>query len=225
MLGGWGMDVSLINEIIPWICEFAFFLGLLPQIFLNYKIKSASGISDLYLVGYFTGYFINIFYVYGCDFPLSYKVFVPLCLLAVVFLIFQKFLYSNLWHNVRALKLYFTDFIILFLLVPLMFYFPQIVGHVSGWLLIIIWTLYQFPQIFSIYRKKSVRGFSFMLVTLIGLGNLVEFIVAIVLDLPMQTFLISFRGMLIYLIFCLEFWWYSKDFRFVPKMNFLKTKK
>ncbi|MBD3231959.1 hypothetical protein GF322_04870 [Candidatus Dependentiae bacterium] len=203
------MSIDFIHNIIPWITKVLFFGALLPQIFLNYKIKSANGLSDLYLIGYFSAYFLNVFYVFGLNFPFAYKIFAPLCLFAVIFIILQKVLYSNLLINIKVLKLYITDLLILLIFVPFIFFFPIKIGHLAGWVLILIWSLYQFPQIYKIYKNKSVQGFSFFLVTLIGLGNLFEFIVAILFDLPLQTFFISVRGIIIYIIYCLEFWSYK----------------
>ena len=204
------IDNDLILTIIPWVSEISFFAGLLPQIFLNYKIKSAAGLSDVYLILYFSAYVINIFYVYGLDLTSAHKAVAPLYLFAVTIMIFQKFFYNNVLANFKAAKLYYFDFIILLVFIPFVFMFPQTIAHAAGWALIVMWTLYQFPQIFKIYRNKSVAGFSFLFVSLIGIGNVVEFIVAMILKLPIQTIFITIRGMIIYLVYCFQFWKYRK---------------
>ena len=49
-----------MQEIIPWIVNICYVGALIPQIFLNYKVKSTRGLSDLYLLGYLNGYAINL---------------------------------------------------------------------------------------------------------------------------------------------------------------------
>ena len=89
------MDIGLIKNIIPWISEFAFFIALLPQIILNYRMKSTSSLSNLFLIFYFAAYAINVFYIFGLNLPFAYKVLSPLCVVAVLIVIIQKFYYDR----------------------------------------------------------------------------------------------------------------------------------
>ncbi|MFC1894583.1 PQ-loop repeat-containing protein [Candidatus Dependentiae bacterium] len=198
------------SDIIIWGSEICFFIALLPQIILNYKIKTAGGLSDIYLICYFSAYVINLFYIYGLNFPMAYKVVAPFSLLAVFVMILQKSFYNNIFQNYKIAKWYYIDFLLLISFIPFVFLFPVVIGHFAGWIIFFIWCFYQFPQVFKIYTNKSVAGFSFILVSLIGFGNLIEFGVAIIFKLPVQTLFITVRGMIIYLIYCLEFWKYRK---------------
>jgi hypothetical protein len=189
-----------------WLLNIAYCLSLLPQIILNYRLKTTKGLSDLYILGYFCGYFLNIFYVYTLPFPLPYHALAPITFAVVSFMLFQRFLYKDAYN-----KIYYAAAFFLLIFYMLIFIInPLVAGHLAGWLLVLIWSLYQLPQAIAIYSKKSVVGFSFLLVTLIGMGNIVEFTMCILLKLPVQQFLIALRGIIFYTIFCLQFWLYGK---------------
>lgn len=189
-----------------WFLNIAYCLSILPQIVLNYRLKTTKGLSDLYILGYFCGYFLNIFYVYLLLFPLPYRAISPITFLVVSFMLLQRFLYKDAYNE----NYYITAFLLLTLYVIFVLINPLVAGHIAGWLLVLIWSLYQLPQAIAIYSKKSVVGFSFILVTLIGLGNIIEFTMCIVLKLPVQQLSIALRGIIFYAIFCVQFWLYGK---------------
>ena len=111
--------------------------------------------------------------------------------------------------SLRSLKLYVADFSIVLFAVPFLLFYPKASGMFAGWLAAIFWSLYQWPQVYKIHKAKSVQGFSFMLVSLIGLGNLIDFFIAYSLNWPVQSMVIALRGVCIYLIFCFQFWKYA----------------
>jgi len=203
-------DIEWLTQIFLWVVNFSYVLALLPQIILNYKIKSTNGLSDLYLVGYFSGYATNFFYVYAKNFHTAFKVRAILAVFVVSIMIVQRFFYNRSSVKTQTKKLYAVDFLFFLLLIPFVFKYPRIIGEVTGWALVFIWSFYQLPQVFKIYKTKSVEGFSFILVSLIGIGNLVELILAYIMNHPIQTYVIAIRGIIIYCIFCFQFWLYYK---------------
>ncbi len=48
-----------------------------------------------------------------------------------------------------------------------------------------------------------------MLATLVGVGNVVELLISFNFKLPLQTSIIALRGVLVYIIFCILFWFYE----------------
>jgi len=87
---------------------------------------------------------------------------------------------------------------------------PWLVGNIAGWVGISIWAIYQIPQVIKIYSQRSVFGFSFLLASMVGFGDSLELLVSLFLGLPFQSVLNNIRGILIYLIFCVQFWLYKK---------------
>jgi uncharacterized protein with PQ loop repeat len=156
-------------------------------------------------LGYFNGYTAYLFYVYGLNFPLAYKAVAPITLFTVCIIIFQRFFYKVPGSS----KLYFYYFMLIFFIVPLFWKYPLGFGKLAGWVSMLTFSIYQLPQVFKIYKTKSVHGFSFYLITAIAIGNFVEFIISVMLSWPLQSILISLRGLVIYFIFCFQFWKYS----------------
>ncbi|MFH1461824.1 MAG: PQ-loop repeat-containing protein [bacterium] len=193
-----------LNLFFPWIAQIIFFSSILPQIRLNFKLKSTKGVSDFLILGYFYAYTLYIFYAYCLNLPLAHKVMVPLSLVLVFIMIFQRFYFSD--KKDYALKLSFLLSIVFFLsLIPVALKNSYIVGHISGWIMISIWATYQIPQVFKNYSRRSVHGLSFSLLSITAFGDFTEFLVALYLGLPPQTYLSNFRGLCVYLIFVFQF--------------------
>ncbi len=104
--------------------------------------------------------------------------------------------------------LYIFNGLIAMLILPYAFRHPWFVGNLAGCVGIMIWAIYQIPQVFKIHLNKSVVGFSFLLVSMVGFGDTLELLVAISLGMPWQTIINDMRGILIYSIFCVQFWLY-----------------
>ncbi len=194
---------------VAWIANTLYFASILPQIWLNYKLKSTAGLSDLMIIGYIAGYSASFFYVFLLGLPLAYKILVPISFAVASILMFQRFHYAKSPFQTRLLVGYFSVAIVVMLLIPLAYYYPKIVGHASGWFCAIIWTVYQIPQIAKIWMTGSVLGFSFGLPSIIVIGNIVELAGAVIGGFPFQTVLIDLRGLLVYVIFCFQFWYFS----------------
>ena len=193
-----------------WLVNTLFFVGLLPQIALNYRLKSARGISDLMLLGLLAGYTAFLFYVFGLNLPLSYKILTPLTVIATVIMVVQRFYYD--WA--RDGKIFFSYLIFggtCLMTVPFMFTYARPIGNVMGWVTTVIWAVYQIPQGVKIYLAKSTRGFSFAFASIMALGVFIEFISALILDLPIQTIVSTLRGLAAYGIYCILFYIYRRD--------------
>ena len=64
---------NYIVQLSVWGALSFYFIALVPQIILNYRLKSADGLSDLYLWAFFNGYVAEVFYVFFvCLLPTGY---------------------------------------------------------------------------------------------------------------------------------------------------------
>ncbi|MCK4651210.1 PQ-loop repeat-containing protein [Candidatus Babeliales bacterium] len=201
---------DVVANAIIWVILIISIVSIVPQIFLNYKTKSANGLSDFYLISYISGYTVQLFYVYCLDFPIVYKIMVPISFFLVAILVFQRFFCFKYKIVCYSIRLYCANFFSIFLLVILAIRFPYKIGHLAGWISFVIWTVYLLPQVYKIYSKKSVEGFSFTFVFLSVLGNLLELISILILGLPVQSILIALRGLIFFVLFCFQFWLYGK---------------
>ncbi len=191
-----------------WGAHFFYLVSFLPQILLNYRLKSLRGLSDLYLFAFFNGYVAEVFYVYCLGLPFAYRVMIPVCMLAMGVVIYQRFHYGTNTEFKRLFLIYGANLLCMFLLFPVAIKYSYYIGNFFGWMATLIWCTYQFPQVVKIFSTKSVHGFSFGLATMIGLAAALELSIGVTLGLPYQTIINSTRGVLIYLVFCLQFWLY-----------------
>ena len=202
--------IELVAIMATWFARILFFVGFLPQILLNYKLKSVRGLSDLLIIGYLNGYIAAMYYAFCLYMPLSFRVMIPLAFFAPSLIVVQRFLYADYkdHKDKRALFLYSLDILFAASFIPIAMKSPVLVGYICGWLMAIFWGLYQLPQVVKVFCEKSVKGFSFSLISFVAIGNAVELGGALVLGLPMPTLLNDVRSLFIYLIFCLQFWIY-----------------
>ena len=210
---------NFIAYLTTWIAHTLFFLGIIPQIMLNYKLKSTEGLSNLLLIGYLNGYIAYCYYTFCLNLPIVYKVMVPISTATMLILIFQRFLYLSSFVKKEKffLGLYFLNIFIALALIPIAKNYPIVFGYFFGWLMMFIWATYQIPQIVKVFVEKSVQGFSFGLVSLIGIGDIFECVGGLILGLPIPTLLNDFRGIFIYLLFCIQFWLYKNKNKIVEQ--------
>ena len=195
-------------DITIWAIKILFWAGLLPQLFLNYKQHSTRGMSGVMLWGYFNGYLTATFYVFCINLPLAYKFMIPVSLLTVSVMVVQRFIYDKDFGQLRyyVASVFLSSIGLLF-----MFSHTTLVGNLFGWASVLIWAGYQLPQIYKIYFEKTVVGFIFLLVSAIGIANLIETGIAAGYGLPTQSVLSGLRGGLIYAVFCSQFLLYRKN--------------
>jgi len=193
-----------------WIIHILYFICLIPQIMINYKMKSGTGISDAFLFCYLNIYLLLPFYIFGLDLPMAYKVLVPLQGVATLVLIGQR-LYYDKSPNLKKLKLcYGCNFFAFFPFVPVAIGSPLLVGVPFGWVGYTFAFVSQIPQAIKIHREKSVKGFSFLFVLFNGIAAILEVVVAFVLELPLPTRISAMRGVFFFVVFCWQFALYRK---------------
>lgn len=187
------MDITGILHYLLVLSQSLYMTCLLPQVVTNYKIKSGTGLSDLFAIGYLNGHFAQLFYVFCLNLPIGYKIFVPVQFLIVLVLIFQR-LYYDRFAN-RALTLFYAvNIACAIALIPVACRIPLLCGTTNGWLSLIIFSLSQIPQVYKIYTTRSVQGFSIMFVVVMGCGSVLELLGSIFLGLPIQTIFNAVRN-------------------------------
>lgn len=204
--------LNLFINYTPWIANFLFFIAIIPQIVLNHKMKSTSGLSDLLLIGYLNGYITTLYYCFCLDLPMAYKILVPIAAIALIIMIIQRFYYADFQKkDTLLLGIYFLNLGLAIGILPYTLKNPIFIGNIAGYFMALIWATYQLPQVVKIFLEKSVLGVSFSLIALVTLGNFLELIAAIYLNLPVQTILNDLRAILIFIIFVIQFKIYPKN--------------
>jgi uncharacterized protein with PQ loop repeat len=196
-------------EFFLWLAQIFYFACFVPQIFTNYRLKSGRGISELMLIAYLNTYFCLTIYIFCLNLPLAYKIMVPVQGVAGLILILQRIFYDFKTEK-RMLFFYSANSLVFILLIPYAFKNPMYVGHFLGWVSFVLTLCNQLPQVFKIYREKSVEGFNFLFAFFTGLAAAIETTVAVVAGLPIQTLFMAMRGVVLFLIFSWQFRIYKK---------------
>lgn len=197
------MNLEFLASNIIWLVYGIYCFGLLPQIFLNYKLKNATGMADGMLFGYFAGYTTQLFYVFALNLPLAYKVMVPMSCMVVIIMMIQRFYYNR--TSFTQILSFGMIMVFLITYTPYFLMSDMPGGAAFGWASALIWGVYQIPQILKLYRQKSFKGFSFVFISLMAVALSLEFTSALILDLPLQTVISNIRGLVIYCIFFIQF--------------------
>lgn len=198
------LSPSSIASFSLWIVNAVYACGIIPQIVLNYRLKTVSGVSDLMLWGYIAAYITQIMYIFALNLVLPYKVLVPFGAFLIVLVIAQRFYYDRSYSRYLIFS-YGALALASIAALPLCYFFPHLVGHIMGWIAVVLWSVYQIPQGVKMFFEKSTHGFSFWFATMMAIGVSVELVSAFVIGLPWQTIFIAGRGLIGYAIFCLEF--------------------
>lgn len=202
------MNTSII-DVCMWISQFLYFLCFVPQIVTNARLRSASGLSHGLLIAFFNGYGAFFLYSYALGLPFAYQLLAPLQGVALLVLIFQRFWYAR--HERIALGIigYILNALFYLAWIPFVIKQPAIVGGIFGWVSFVLFLINQFPQAIKVHREKSVVGFSYTFVLIQGTASLLETVVSLVAGLPVQTFMMALRGVIMFGFFSLQFVWYK----------------
>ncbi len=187
------MDMVAFAGYFLILSQLLYMVCLLPQVVTNYTVKSGTGLSDLFAIGYLNGHFAQLFYVFCLDLPMGYKIFVPVQFSIVLILIFQR-LYYDRFVNRTLTIFYAVNIVCALALIPVACRIPLICGVAHGWLALIIFSLSQIPKIYKLYSTRSVQGFSFLFVVVMGCGSVLELAGAMILGLPTQTIFNAVRN-------------------------------
>lgn len=205
-----GMVTSIFNpNILIWVAQFLYTICYIPQIAINYKLKTGKGLSDLFLLAYLNMFITLLFYAFCTGLPPAYKFFYPLQTAAMLVIIFQRLWYDNTSSAKAYWLMYAINIAIPLVLIPYAAGNCNVVGQVTGWTFFIISIISQLPLVIKIYSTKSVQGISFAFLLITGIAGMVEFYVALKLGLPIQTVLGASRVILFFIIFCIQFLLYK----------------
>ncbi|MBD3272820.1 hypothetical protein GF385_00515 [Candidatus Dependentiae bacterium] len=192
------------------VANLIFMLSLLPQIFLNYRIKSTKGLSDIFILASLNGQFSYLVYAFIKDLPFIYKIINPIYAFLLSIIIFQRFYYSDKSLNdKKILRIYLLNIFILFSIAFFIFTGLTNLGYLLGWIPVGIGLWKKVPQMFKVYKAKSVYGFSLFFIVLSLLSYTFETSAGLILNLPAPVLFNDLRGFFVNLVFLMQFWVYK----------------
>lgn len=198
-------------QTLIWVAQILYFICFIPQIWINYKLKSGRGLNDLFLLAYLNTMLSLLFYAFCIGLPAAYKFMYPLQTFAVLILIFQRLFYDKFSYAKYYWFLYFINLAIPATLIPYAVANYSITGNITGWIFLSISLVNQLPLVAKIASSKSVKGISFDFLLITGIAGVIEFYVALRLGLPIQTIFGSARVIAFFIIFCVQFLLYKNS--------------
>lgn len=148
----------------------------------------------------------QIFYIFLLKLPLAYYVMVPLYTMAICFLLAQEIWYST--SRMYKTRVSFgIGAIVIAALIGLLYalLYPVWTGNIAGWVYVSILVFAQLPQAYQNYTRQSVHGFSLQYTLLMASGASIELVLAVLLQLPIQTLVDLVRALCFYSIYWYQF--------------------
>ena len=206
------MNKFLIPEILAWVPALVYFSAPWMQVIKNFFRGTARAVSHRMLFVAAIGSVSKLLYNYFLWLPFAYRFMRPFTLLALGVLVWQSYRYTESAVTQRRTVLaYMSLALFVASLILCGIWMPSFIGHGAGWISFIALSVYQAPQVWKNYTRKSVEGLSFAYLTLLCVGAILEIVVAVIMGLPVQSVLNGLRGILYYSIFCYQFVHYSPD--------------
>ena len=104
---------TFLANIVIWISSILFVVSLIPQIFLNHKLKTASGWNDFFILGKLNSLICILGYTFFTALPLAYKILNPVYFAFVLIIVFQRFYYLDYKKEKKVLLLYFANILLI----------------------------------------------------------------------------------------------------------------
>ncbi len=205
-------DFQSVAYYMTWVVTTTYFVAFIPQIFLNYRLKSTAGLSDAMLLIYFASYATEVSYVYLLGLPLSYRTMMPFGLVAVMGIILQRLYYAPSYGSKKFINVLYCILGAVGIILINGFYDRTVAGRLAGWIAMGGFMLAYIPQLVRVHMTKSVHGLSLLFVFMLGMACTMEFVAALILGLPFPSLANGFRGILVNIIFSVQFWMYKKTF-------------
>jgi uncharacterized protein with PQ loop repeat len=202
--------VNAFVFILTWTAQISYVVCLFPQIYLNYKRKSTEGLSDLFLLALLHGASSAIFYVFGLNLPMSYKLMIPIAEIATLVVIIQRIIYADAENRNHRLILYLSNMLIYLPLISCAIFYPTTSGTSMGWVNLFAYSVNLLPQIVKIQLSKSVKGFSYSFILILAIAGFCELVSAYLLNLPVQSCFNGFRNIVMLGIISIQFWLFRK---------------
>ncbi len=179
--------------------------SIIPQIVVNYRLKTGKGLSDLLLFTFFGAVTACAVSFYALNMPVGYRISLTAQVVLVGILVGQRFLYDSFGHTNLLLGAY--GCMILGALGALLFVpkNPGLIGNITGWVGFVLFVVNRLPQIVKVQQEKSVKGFSYGFVLLLSAAALMEMSIVLYYKLPTLVLFMASWAIICSLVFLRQF--------------------
>ena len=193
-------------ELLIFINQAVYCYSIIPLILENYRLKTARGLSDWLVMGFFNSFVAMLFYFFCLGLPVSYRLSVATQVILVGIIIIQRFWYDSFSYKKLLIGVYLANFLTAVMIIPAAFAWPYQIGNIAGWMGLLLVIANRIPQIIKIEREKTVYGFSYQFALLLGIASMMEISIVLWYHLPVQTLLTGSWALLSFFIFTWQFY-------------------
>lgn len=193
-------------ELLVLINQAVYVYALVPLILENHRLKTGRGISDGLLWSFFNALVMLSFYFFCLEMPICYRLSVLSQVLLIGVLIIQRFWYDHFSYKKLLAGVYGVNLVLILGAIPVACAWPHEAGHLAGWIGVMLVVVNRIPQIIKVQRERSVFGFSYGFVFLIGMAGVMEISIVLAYGLPTQTLMTSAWSVVSFLIFTWQFY-------------------
>lgn len=192
--------------LLSWIPLLLYLCAALPQLVTNYRRGSSTGVShDMLFLRVSSGMFY-VPYLFLCQLPWAYRVVLPIYVTLLAFLAYQSWAYEkNKNVQVRIRYQYFVAMLVSLSGLIVAMWHPVEIGMLYGWTGITLSFFCEWPQLYLNWYRKSVAGLNFGFLSCIGIGGIIELLLAYHFCLPRPTLYNALRVSSYYLLYGIQF--------------------
>lgn len=199
------MTINML-EVLIFINQAIYCYSIIPLIQENYRLKTARGLSDWLVIGFFNAFVTMIFYFFCLGLPISYRLSVTIQAILVGIIIAQRFWYDSFSYKKLLGGFYITNLLAAVIMIPAAFTWPHQIGNIAGWIGLVLVIANRIPQIIKIECEKTVYGFSYRFALMLGVASIMEIAIVLWYGLPVQTLLTGSWALLSFVIFTWQFY-------------------
>ena len=197
--------VLSFSMILIWVSLLLYSGSFIPQIVVNYQIKSARGISDMFIWCYCTGYLLMLLYVFLQPFAYPYRIMVPIETGFMMVLLGQRLYYDGLKKSPGFNLAIIASFVAIFGMLYFVPVHQQLVANIAGWISFMAFAINPVPQLIKIFRTKTTFGFSFWFASLTAAAQVFELVGGVIECVPIPTLAMAVRGLIVYVFYWIFF--------------------
>lgn len=198
-----------IAESIWWLLSSINITGMLFQIHKNNGLRSTKGLSFWMLVTYHSaGIYLGI-YTHLLGLPYALRVMIPVEVCVISFMVAQEFYFADNWAlRSRVLRWHGTIVVSAILAWVVGQQYPWFIGNAAGWVAVSLLAVYQLPQIYHNWQRKSVKGVSLPFIFCSMTASIVGMWSMYILAMPIQSWVSSIRALAKRIVLLVQFWLY-----------------
>ena len=201
-----------IAQILIWFPPAINFVGMCFQVQKNSQLRSAVGMSNVFMMLRYLTACAQILYLYFLDLPFAYRVMILPQWVLLAVLVWQQIYYAETHHEGHWLT--GTTISLTVVWIYCMYLgvagYGTVVGEWSGWLMVFLGAIVQLPQIYRNYRRKSTHGYSLGYVCFSLVAYSFDWTLAAIIGVPIQTHVAYTRAMSYRLFELGQFYMYKK---------------